>query len=129
MGDLLFTDTITLYNYYNGAWYCSVLEGVQWQDKATKTVDSNGKMHITLEVNITVPYRGGYAPPNKYAGDGFTFGLDDLDVIVLGECDKEITDSYTITQLLKDESKAATIYAAEDNTLRSLLKHWRVYAK
>ena len=66
---------------------------------------------------------------DRYVGNGFTFGLDDLDVVVLGECSKEITDSYTITQLLKDESKAATIYAAEDNTLRSLLKHWRIYAK
>lgn len=129
MGDLLFTDTITLYNHHDGKWRRSVLNGVQWQDKVTKTVDSNGKMHITPEVNITVPYRDGYVSPNKYVGNGFTFGLDDLDVVVLGVCDKEITDSYTITQLLKDESKAATIYAAEDNTLRSLLKHWRIYAK
>lgn len=128
MGDLLFTDTITLYNHHNGTWHRSVLEGVQWQDKVTKAVDSNGKMHITPDVNITVLYRDGYVSPNKYVGDGFTFGLDNLDVVVLGVCDKEITDTYTITDL-QDEYNAATISAVADNTSRQYLKHWRVTAK
>ena len=79
--DMLFGDTVTLYNHYKNKWYRTVLAGVQWVSKVTKTVDSDGKMHVTPEIGVTVPYRSGYVPPKKYTGEGFTFGLDNLDVI------------------------------------------------
>ena len=129
MSSMLFGDTVTLYNHYQGRWYRTVLEGVQWVSKVTKTVDSDGKMHVTPEIGVTVPYRGGYVPPKEYTGEGFTFGLDNLDVIVLGECTSEITEGYTITDLKHDHDSATTIYAVQDNTLRPLLKHWSVSAK
>lgn len=125
----MFTDVVTLYNHHADTWTRTVLYGVQWQDKVTKTVDSDGKIVITPEISITVPYRDGYVKPDQYAGSGFTFGLDNLDMVVLGECNVEITDGYTITNLKKDYSDVATIYAVKDNTLRGMLKHWRVYAK
>lgn len=124
-----FDDTVTLYNHHAGKWYRTVLEGVQWVSKTTKTVDSDGKMHVIPEISLTVPYREGYVKPKDYEGKDFTFGFNNLDVIVLGNCPREITESYTITSLRKEFDDVATIYAAKDNTLRPLLKHWKVMAK
>ena len=123
----VFTDTVTLYNHYNDSWYRTILEDVQWTEKTERTVDSDGVMHLTPSVTVTVLYRAGYVEPGAYKGEGFTFGLDNLDVVVLGVCDKDITDTYTITDL-QEECRAATISAVSDNTQRKLLKHWRVTA-
>lgn len=125
---VLFGDIATLYNHHKGKWYRTVLDWVQWTEKTTKTVDSDGKMHVTPEVGLTVPYREGYVSPREYTGEGFTFGLDNLDVLTLGRCPAEITEEYTISDL-KKEYGAVTIYAVQDNTLRPLLRHWSVSAK
>ena len=124
----VFTDTVTLYNHYNDSWYRTILEDVQWTEKTERTVDSDGVMHLTPSVTVTVPYRAGYVEPGAYKGEGFTFGLDNLDIVVLGECDKVISDTYTITDL-QEEFRAATISAVSNNTQRKLLKHWRVTAE
>lgn len=123
----VFTDTVTLYNHYDDSWHRTILEDVQWSEKTERTVDSDGVMHLTPSVTVTVPYRAGYIEPGAYKGEGFTFGLDNLDIIVLGECDKVISDTYTITDL-QEEFRAATISAVSNNTQRKLLKHWRVTA-
>ena len=124
----IFTDTVTIYNHFNNKWFRTVLEGVQWSEKTEKTIDSDGVMHLTPSISVTVPYRAGYVDRKEYTGTGFTFGLDNLDIIVLGACDKEITDSYTITNLQQD-FRAATVKSVKDNTLRQFLKHWRVIAE
>lgn len=124
----IFTDTATIYNHFNDKWYRTVLEGVQWSEKTEKTVDADGVMHLTPSVSLSVPFRPGYVEWRDFKGDGFTFGLDNLDVVVLGACDKEMTDSYTITNLQKD-FKAATVKSVKDNTLRQFLKHWKVVAQ
>ena len=123
----IFTDIVTLYNHYDDKWYRTVLKDVQWTEKNEKTVDSDGVMRLTPSVTVTVPYRAGYVEPGAYKGEGFTFGLDNLDIVVLGECDKVISDTYTITDL-QEEFRAATISAVSNNTQRKLLKHWRVTA-
>ena len=124
----IFTDTVTIYNHFNDKWYRTVLDGVQWSEKTEKTVDADGVMHLAPSVSLTVPYRAGYVDRKAFTGQGFTFGLDNLDVVVLGVCDKEMTDSYTITNLQKDY-RAATIKSVKDNTLRQYLKHWKVVAQ
>lgn len=129
MSSILFTDTVTLFNHYKERWFKTVLTGVQWKDKVTKTVDTSGKIVITPEVSLTVPARGGYVEPRAFTGEGFTFGTGNMDVIVLGEVDEEITADFTITSLRKKYDRAATIYAVSDNTLRQQLKHWKVMAK
>lgn len=129
MDSILFGDTVTVYNHCAGKWYKTVLEGVQWVSKTIKTVDSDGKIHVIPEIGLTVPFREGYTHPKQYAGEGFTFGIDNLDVVVLGDCPAEITGSYTITNLRKEYADSAIIYAVSDNTLRSFLKHWSVSAK
>lgn len=123
----IFTDTVTLYNHHGGSWHKTVLGGVQWTERTEKTADSDGVLHLTNAVTVTVPYRDGYVEPSDYKGEGFTFGLGNLDVVVLGECGREISDAYTITDL-QEEFRAATVSAVKDNTQRKLLKHWKVAA-
>lgn len=125
----IFREVITIYNHYRGAWRRTVLHGVQWSNKIERTTDSQGKMYTVSEVSITVPEREGYVPAKEYAGEGFTFGIDNLDVVVYGICTDEITDEYTITDLKKNHDKVVTVYAVKDNTNRQNLKHWRVSAK
>ena len=129
MSSVLFTDTVTLFNHCKGQWFKTVLTGVQWKDKVTKAVDTSGKIVVTPEVSLTVPGRDGYVEPKAFTGEGFTFGTGNLDVIVLGEVDDEITADFTITSLRKKYDRVATIYAVSDNTLRRQLKHWKVMAK
>lgn len=124
----IFTDTITVYNHYNAKWFATVLDGVQWTEKVEKVIDSDGIMQLTPYVTVTVPYRDGYVDHREYNGKGFTFGLDNLDVIVLGVCNKAITNTYSITDL-QSEHRAVTISAVSDNTLRQRLKHWKVIAR
>ena len=60
----------------------------------------------------------------------FTFNVANKhDVIVAGECDKEITDSYKITDLQKEIEKSGTIISFDDNTDVKRLKHWKVVCK
>ena len=129
MSSLVFTNTVTLFNHYKGQWFKTVLTGVQWKDKITKTVDSNGKIVITPEVSLTVPVRAGYVEPKAFTGEGFTFNTGNLDMIVLGEIADEITQDFTISQLRKKYDHAATIYGVADNTGRSMLRHWKVNAR
>lgn len=129
MSSVLFTDTVTLFNHCKGQWFKTVLPGVQWKDKVSKTVDTSGKIVVMPEVSLTVPVRSGYVEPKAFTGEGFTFGTGNLDVIVLGEVDDAITADFTITGLRKKYDHVATIYAVSDNTLRQQLKHWKVMAK
>ena len=129
MSSVLFTDTVTLFNHCKGKWFKTVLPAVQWKDKVTKTVDTSGRIVATPEVSLTVPERAGYVEPKAFTGAGFTFGTGNLDVIVLGKIDEEITADFTITSLRKKYDHVATIYAVSDNTLRQQLKHWKVMAK
>lgn len=129
MSSVLFTDTVTLFNHCKGKWFKTVLAAVQWKDKVTKTVDTSGRIVATPEVSLTVPERAGYVEPKAFTGVGFTFGTGNLDVIVLGKIDEEITADFTITSLRKKYDHVVTIYAVSDNTLRQQLKHWKVMAK
>lgn len=129
MNSVLFGDTVTLFNHYDGRWFKTVLDGVQWVSKVTKISDSDGKIVVTPEVTITVPYREGYVLPKEYCGEGFTFGTKNLDVVVCMSVPEEITKDLTITDLRRKYDNIATIYAVQDNTYRGRLKHWSVSAK
>lgn len=129
MSNAIFTDTVTLFNHYKGEWFKTILPGVQWKDTITRTVDSDGKITITPEASLTVPVRAGYVEPKAFTGEGFTFGTGNLDVIVLGEISDEITQDFTITHLKRKYDHAATIYGVSDNTLRAMLRHWKVVAR
>lgn len=138
----VFNDTVTLYNYYQDKltrvdkWRRTVLKGVMWRRTTTKTV-SDSQIQIDDSVSVTIPYREGYLPPKQYAklpndemGNYWTLNSDNnLDVMVLGELDIDVTDDYTITNLKKDYDDVVTISAVSDNARTNHLKHWKVSGK
>ena len=130
---MIFKNVVTLYNHYikdgSDAWKRTVLAGVQWTEKYIKAIGTDGKLSVVPEITITIPERAGYIEPALFEGSGFTFGLDNLDIVTLGICEKEINDEYSITDLRRDRPNTATIYAAADNTMAARLKHWQVNAK
>lgn len=137
---MIFTDTVTIYNNYKESgtdcWKRTVINGVQWSDQVAKTVTSDGKLSIAKSVNLTIPYG---APDETYVGPKewaamddktghWTLGTKNLDVIVRGEIDTEISGSTTISTLLSTYDDAATIQTVNDNTNRDRLKTWKVVA-
>ena len=129
----MFTDTVTLYNRFKDGgedrWHRTVLTGVQVSTIAMMNTDTDGKITNTEDISVTIPFVEGYVEPKRYVGRGFTFGLDNLDVLVVGEVRDEITEEFTISKLLRKYQTAGTITEVNDNTQRSLLKHWKVTAR
>jgi hypothetical protein len=139
---VLFSDTVTLYNRYrighDDRWQRTVLHGVQYRAKTEKTVDEGG-LHLAQSVSVTIPVNadaGGrhYLPPHLFAvseNRAAYWTLDaehNLDVIVNGECTKELSGTYTLDHLRK-EHRYVTVKGVSDNTVRPRLKHWRVIAQ
>lgn len=127
----LFTDIITIYNYFKAdgkdLWNRTVLPNVMWNTKKEKAVSADGKVTMTDTVEITIPFRSGYTKPKQYDGVGWTLNAaDNMDVIVLGEVQDEMTEAFTITNLRKKYDDVVTVKSVGDNTNRNILKHWRV---
>lgn len=121
---MLFTDTITLYNHRNSVWKRVPLQSVMVVRDVEKVVNSDGVLKHVPVVKITVPQRWGYVNPADYTGKGFTFGLDNLDIITLGHCKEELTEDNFSE--FKKRADTWTIKAVEDNTNRDQLPHWLV---
>lgn len=133
---MIFTDTITIYNHYkedgHDKWQRTVLFGCQWRCKIIRTVDSGGKIIKTAEVSITIPYRNGYVGAVewlKLADRKGKWTVDtehNLDILTLGKCDIELSETYTPKKLMKDRQDVIIAGTLADNTNRDHLKHWRV---
>ncbi len=138
----MFNDTITIYNHYYDKltkldrWNRTVLKDVMWRQTTTKTVSSN-KIQIDDSISITIPHRSGYLSPQKYIqmpndkmSDYWTINAkNNVDIIVLGEINQDLTDSYTLRELRKDYDNVVTVMAVSDNSRVDHLKHWKVTAK
>ncbi len=142
LNTVLFGDTITLYNRYRvnheDRWQRSVIRGVQFRTKTDKTVDGSG-LHLAESASLTIPVNADadgrhYLPPHLFATSenrAAYWTLDaehNLDVIVNGECTKELSETYTLDHLSK-EHRYVTIKGVSDNTVRPRLKHWWVIAQ
>lgn len=139
VSDVLFGDTVTLYNHYREAredkWQRSVLRGVQIRRKQETSATENGlKLYETVSISIPVSADAGgrhYMEPSAFASasrrkEYWTLNAStNLDVMVLGECTKELTEEFTLASLKKDTG-FVTMKAVRDNTLRRHLKHWKV---
>lgn len=139
--------TITVYNAHKNAdktetWSRTVIRGCEYKYSSERTVSSSGSIIFTQLLTVIIPNEsdtGGkeYIDGTAYADlpDGemeryFTFApAGNHDVIVAGECSKEITKDYKITDLRKDFQKSGTIASLSDNTEGALLKHWKVVCK
>ena len=139
--------TITVYNAHKNAdktetWNRTVIRGCEYKYSADKTVSGSGSIVFTQLLTAVIPVEAdtegkqyidavSYEKlPDDEVGKYFTFNSrNNHDVIVAGECEKEITKEYKITDLKNDTQKSGTIASLTDNTEGALLKHWKVICK
>lgn len=119
----LFNDTITLYrkSRVNSAEIYTryVISGVQWRQRIVREAGADGHAALQTVTSVTIPDEG---------LDRIEFpGPMQGDVLVLGK-GPAITDEYSIADLRHDHATYCTIRAIADNTLRPLLRHWRIEA-
>lgn len=145
---ILFTDTMTVYNYHrdpdteNETWFRSVIKGVQWSHNKTETTTSGNVQTESKVESVTINFQWGYGnkpylPPTEYAkltaeqAAGFWTlnSRSGQDVLVLGESDKEISRAYKLSDLLDDFQYAVTVTAVSDNRNRPRLKTIKVVGK
>lgn len=139
----IFTDTMTVYNHYideNGddKWVRHVINHIQWRNMIVQAANSDGIITATRSNSITIDFSHNkqqnfltaaeYERTGQYTKHWTLNAEDDMDVLVQGECDVEITDEYTITNLIKDYG-AVTIKSVADNRNRRLLQNIKVVAQ
>lgn len=137
----LFTDTITVYNSIGECkWKRTVVHGVQWTDKELSvTTEKNAKVRKSVkEISIDFSRNYGnadeYVDPNRFeklenkSGYWTLDAESGLDVVVLGECNKELNENYRIKHLRADV-ECATVTSVSDYRNRSFLKHIKVVAE
>lgn len=145
----LFTDVMTVYNYYRNPdtgkenWNKTVVKGVQWShNKNEVTISGNVQTESRVE-KITVDFQRTYRenklylPPQEYAklpdekrNNYWTLDAKQgKDVIVLGISEKEIGRDYRISELSNDFQYAVTVTAVSDNRNRPRLKNIKVVGK
>lgn len=112
---MIFTDTVTWYHHEDGEWSRTVLNNVMWKEKQSIVIDSNNSLAVNSYVSVTVPYNG----------IDYQFGTDNLDLLVLGECQEEVYEQ-TFREVA---DRGVTIKSVADNTNRDELQHWRLVAQ
>lgn len=140
----IFQDVITLYNRYTKtptnwtgglpptssvAYSATVIKNVMWKDNVHTNSAADGKSFIDKTVSVTIPFDEmetdkPYAKPENFmAGTNWTLNIGDI--IVFGECDKEITSTYT-TDKLRSEFKTMEIQAVSDSTDQDILPQLKI---
>lgn len=141
----LFTDTMTVYNYMKDAegvesWKRTVIAGVQWRNNKSELSISDGVQTEKKVESITIDFTKNYKRETyvdflefEKMEDKTGFWTlnerDGMDIVVLGESDREIGEEYKISDLRKDFHYCATVRNVSDNRNRSRLKHIKVVAK
>ena len=141
----LFQDTVTLYIKYTaglGNWQGGappvqsikysrvVIKNVMWKDNVHTNSSSDGKSFIDKTVSLTIPFDEleldkTFVKPENFMGNAEEWTLKIGDIIVFGECDKEITATYTTDNLRKDY-KTMEIKAIADSTEQDILGKWSI---
>lgn len=137
---MLFTDTITIYNYDNGTWNRHVIDNVQWR-KASRNLTVSGQIEAQA-VNVSLTFnmeanRGNlkyYSPIeyHKLQDKTNAWTLDEStgqDVVVLGVVGKEITTNYRIKHLREEYQDIAIVRSVSDNRNRTYLKNIKAVAE
>lgn len=145
---VLFTDTMTVYNYYRDSetekeiWNRSVVKGVQWSHNKSEISVSGGIQTENKVEKITVDFQQKYGnklylPPDEYkklpleeCGNYWTLDAKSgQDMMVFGEIDQEIGRQYRVSDLKKDYQYAVIVTAVSDNRNRMRLKHIKAVGK
>ena len=113
----LFTDTVTIYNKSTSSWIRTVVEGVQWSDKADR-LNNNGRVKVDPHATITFP-EGTYGGLKLDA-------REDEDAILYGIVpDMPNTSSFKLSDVIK-RNKGGIIQSVNDNSNRDYLKNIKV---
>lgn len=145
---VLFTDTMTVYNYYRDpdtekeSWSRSVVRGVQWSHNKSEIATSGNVQTENKVESITIDFQRRYGnkhyiPPQEYAklsgeerGDYWTLDAKQgKDIIAFGESEKEISKDYHISELFNDFQYAVTVTSVSDNRNRPRLKNIKAVGK
>ena len=145
----LYSDTITIFNRYEGGtftggrpgalderWEKTVIKAVLWKDKTRTLPDSTGKPSISKTVNISIQkdlaeIEGNkeYVRPSEWialpADADNVWTLQQGDIIIYGETHRTITALYTIDRL-RAEYRSAEIREVYDSTHQDILPQWKV---
>lgn len=113
----LFTDTVTIYNKSTSTWIRTVVDGVQWSDKADR-LNNNGRVKVDPHATITFP-KGTY--------EGLKLDArEDEDAILYGIVpDMPNTSSFKLSDVIK-RNKGGIIQSVNDNSNRDYLKNIKV---
>ena len=113
----LFTDAVTIYNKSTSSWIRTVVEGVQWSDKADR-LNNNGRVKVDPHATITFP-EGTY--------EGLKLDArEDEDAILYGIVpDMPNTSSFKLSDVIK-RNKGGIIQSVNDNSNRDYLKNIKV---
>ena len=135
----LFTDTITLYNHLpDNTWQRTVMSGVQYSESVERIKTSDGKITRSAVVNVTIPET--VECDRKYVScrefkrmedvsESWTLDpADNLDIIILGEVEQEVTANYRLKNL-KADYDCVTVVSVSDGRNRDLLKNIKVVCK
>ena len=145
---VLFTDTMTVYNYHRDpdtgqeTWKRSVVRGVQWSHNKSEVTTTGGVQTESKVEKITVDFQREYGnkpylPPQEYMklpqeerGNFWTLDAKQgKDIMVLGVSEQEISRDYRIARLSEGFQYAVTVSAVSDNRNRPRLKHIKVTGK
>lgn len=136
----LFTDTITVYNCVGEyKWKRTVVKGVQWVDQELSVATEKNAKVKKLVKSITIDFTKNYGNAQYVDPQDFnkienkinywTLNAENgLDVIALGEVQKELSEEYR-TKHLRADVECATITSVSDRRNRSFLKHIKVVAE
>ena len=144
--NVLFTDTMTVFNHFSDArrdsWRRTVIAGVQWRHNKKELTVTKGVQTEERVESVTVDFSRGYGrppyvdpvryaslPAEERAGNWTLNSRNGLDIIVLGEITDEITCEDDIDGLRKKYPSVVLISSVTDNRNRPRLKHIRVVGK
>ena len=145
---VLFTDTMTVYNYYRDQetekeyWIRSVVRGVQWSHNKKEITVSGGVMAENRVESLTIDFQHNYDNkpyidpvefsklPKEEAENYWTLnGRSGQDIAVLGVSEKDISREYRLQDLINDFYYSGTITSVTDNRNRSRLKNIKAVVK
>jgi len=129
---------VTLYNCrlsttppYKPTYKRTVIKGCHWENSTYRDTGSDGKVFFNKATMVIIPKDADaegreYVNSKEYAKlpaedeSHWTLNIDQAnpDIIVLSECDKEIVEGYSITQLKKD-FLAVDVKGVSDDMLNS----------
>ena len=116
----LFTDTVTIYNRISDEeWKRTVVEGVQWSDKADKK-NTDGVISVARYASVTFP-------EGTYEGLELS-SYNEGDCIVFGAVEDVVdgTRGTRVSDLLEKYPKSGVIQSVNDNSNRTFLRNVKV---